>query len=116
MALIGAAIPNVAPGNVAHAQTPRRVYPNVRAQIVALTPARGEQEATITLNHEKIPNFMVAMRMILPLAKPSDVKRFKRGDKIRFDMTLRGGTYIAANLRPLPPKTRLQLPPRSGTR
>lgn len=87
-----------------------KVYRNVRARIVMLNlPRRAGEGASAVVEHEAIPGFMQAMSMTMPFQNQADARRLKRGDKIRFDMVLRRGNFVIANVRPLPPRTQLKL-------
>lgn len=92
--------------------TKPKTYRNVRGQIVAvLKPKKAGEKTAITLDHEKIPNFMRAMRMTIPLQNPADSKKLKKGVKISFDLVLKRGNFLVANIRLLSPKTKLNLAP-----
>lgn len=96
-------------GNHHQAAKPK-TYRNVRAQIVGVVkPKRAGDKTAVTLDHEAIPNFMKAMRMTLPLKNAADARRVKPGAKIQFDMLLQDGNFLIANIRPLPPRTKLKL-------
>jgi len=89
-----------------------KTYRNVRGQVVAIVgPKTSEEKLAVTLDHEEIPGFMRAMRMTIPLQKPADAKRLKAGTKIRFDLALKDGNFLVANVKILPAKTKLKLAP-----
>lgn len=94
-----------------HSKTAKpKTYRNVRGQIGAvLKPQKVGSKTAVTLDHENIPNFMRAMRMTMPLQNPADAKKLKQGTKIRFDMVLKDGNFFMANIKILPPKTKLNL-------
>jgi Cu/Ag efflux protein CusF len=102
-----------APANHGHgaaAKAPAKIYRNVRGQLITLKPTRqAGASASATVDHEAIPNFMRAMRMAMPFQSAADARKFKSGDKIRFDMVLRKGAFVIANPRLLPQGTRLKL-------
>lgn len=89
-----------------------KTYRNVRGQVIAVINAKKAGAKTaVTLDHENIPSFMRAMQMTLPLQNSTDAKKLKRGVKISFDMVLKNGNFVVANIKVLPPKTKLKLTP-----
>ena len=79
----------------------------VRGEVAEVTPAKGGNDAALTIKHEDIPGFMPAMQMRMPLANASDAAKVKPGDKIAFSMK-RGNTEVS-NIEMLPASTALKL-------
>ena len=91
-----------------------KTYRDVGGQIVMINaPAENVAGAktTVTLDHEEIPDFMRAMRMTVPLQNTGDAAKLKVGHKIRCDFMIENGSLVLANIRVLPPDTKLKLAP-----
>jgi len=63
-----------------------------------------------SLEHEAIPDLMEAMRMDLHLEDPSELDRLTPGDRVRFDLVVRGEEVRARHFERLPDTIRLALP------
>lgn len=59
--------------------------------------------------HERIPNYMDAMTMNLPLADPSEAALLQEGDKVRFTLVVSETGYTVRGIERLDPSTELQL-------
>ena len=89
-------------------------YRNLRGQVVEIVkPARRGEPTAVVLDHENIPKFMPAMRMMFPLQNSADAGKLKKGVKIRFDLSAQGGNLMVARIKILPPQTKLKLAPRN---
>jgi Cu/Ag efflux protein CusF len=87
-----------------------KTFKNLRGQVIALMPPQKSGDPfAVTINHEKIPNFMGAMSMTIPLRNAADGRKLKKGTKISFDLVLGTGNFAAANIRVLPSSTKLKL-------
>jgi Cu/Ag efflux protein CusF len=62
-----------------------------------------------SIEHEAIPDVMEAMRMDLRLEDPTELDRFTPGDRVRFDIVVRGAEVRARHFERLPDTTRLEL-------
>jgi hypothetical protein len=87
------------------------VYEDVRAEFRG-TASDGRD---IVVVHERIPGFMDAMLMTLPLADPSAAEGLARGAKIRFDLVTTPTSIAVRDLETLPDTTTLDLPTPAGT-
>jgi Cu/Ag efflux protein CusF len=79
---------------------------DVRGRIIFI----DENNESITIVHEEIPDVMQAMRMSLRLDNPGEVANIERGDIVSFQMTRRGASWYAYGFSVLPDTTELQLP------
>jgi len=59
--------------------------------------------------HERIPNYMDAMTMNLPLSDPSEASLLQEGDKVRFTLVVTETGYTVRGIERLDPATELQL-------
>ncbi len=102
-------------GTASEATSPNeKIYAGVRGQIVAVVkPAQAKEPSAVEIDHEKIPDFMEAMRMTIPLRNDADAEKIKAGDKIRFDLKL-GKGLIIDNIEILPASTKLNLAAKTG--
>lgn len=78
---------------------------DVRGEFIG--PAMDGQ--AIRVAHERIPNYMEAMTMNLPLADPSEASLLQPGDKIRFTLVVGESGYTVRGIERLDPSTELQL-------
>jgi Cu/Ag efflux protein CusF len=67
-----------------------------------------------SVEHEAIPDVMEAMRMDLRLEDPAELDRLTPGDRVRFDLVVRGSEVRARHFERLPDTTRLVLPEASA--
>lgn len=82
-------------------------YPT-RGQIVSIGQADAEGMVVITVDHEEIPNFMMAMRMGLK-APAADAAQLAAGDKIAFKMAQKESGMMLVGAEKLPADTQLTL-------
>ena len=94
------------PTPAASAKNPPANY-RVRGEVAEILPPDSGLPPMLMVKHEDIPDFMPAMKMRLPLAKPAEVKKVKVGDKISFNMK-RSNVEIS-DIQILPPDTKLKL-------
>ncbi len=66
---------------------------------------------SLSVHHETIPDFMEAMTMTFPVAEAAQARGLQPGDKIRFDLTVSGGSVAISAIEKLPPGTALELGP-----
>lgn len=82
---------------------------STRGQIVKLGEVGEDEMLTIQVDHEEIPDFMMAMRMDLKVAQ-ADVAELKEGDKISFEMVkIEEGGFKMQTIEKLPEDTELTL-------
>lgn len=80
-----------------------------RGQVVTLGDAGEDGMLTIQVDHEEIPDFMMAMRMDLKVAQ-ADVAELKEGDKISFEMVkMEEGGFMMQTIEKLSEDTELTL-------
>lgn len=85
--------------------TPVTRHENVRAAFLG-TASDGRD---VVVHHEAIPGLMDAMVMALPLADTTSVRSLAKGDKIRFDLVIRGSTPRIEGIEVLPDTVTLRL-------
>ncbi len=68
--------------------------------------------SSLSVHHETIPDFMEAMTMTFPVAEAGQAGELRPGDKIRFDLTVFGGSVAISAIEKLPPGTVLELGPK----
>ena len=106
-AMANSATTDTSATNSVNAAPGKSDFYRVRGEVAEVTPAKGGNDAALTIKHEDIPGFMPAMQMRMPLANASDAAKVKPGDKIAFSMK-RGNTEVS-NIEMLPASTALKL-------
>ena len=66
----------------------------IKGTVVAI----GDDQKSVTLDHEDIPNLMKGMEMKFQVQDPQVVAEIKPGDKVRGHLKVESGDYIITHL------------------
>ena len=81
------------------------VQHSVRGQVARI----ADGGRSLAIDHEKIPGYMDAMQMTLPVQDAAQSKGLEPGDKIRFELFVSGGSVVIGAIEKLPADTALEL-------
>lgn len=88
-------------------QTQEETY-NVRGQIVSMTETEDANYTTVAVNHEAIPDFMMAMQMNFK-AEKNVIEGMTADDKVSFEIVKTEEGFMMRNIEKLPADTELIL-------
>ncbi|WP_338766512.1 copper-binding protein [Bernardetia sp. ABR2-2B] len=89
-------------------ETPQEDVYSVRGQLVGMTEADEAGHVVVTVNHEEIPDVMMAMKMDFK-AEATSMQGMTADDKVSFEMVKTEEGYMMRNVAKLPAETELML-------
>ncbi len=100
--------PNVLEDAPVEEEMPKETFYTVRGQVVKVAPADAEGNAMVTVNHEEVPDVMMAMKMDFK-TNAAFLSEIAKDDKVSFELVKTEEGYMMRNIEKLPAETELTL-------